>query len=85
MHLDLLLGIGGQMKELQRVRSRVMSEKDYKVSVYDRLDTQWPYDNHRNDSYLWDLSGERGRLCATNFSAPFGKPYLQTKYCQVTA
>lgn len=27
MHLGLLLGVGGQMQELRRVRSGVMSEK----------------------------------------------------------
>ncbi|XP_022347030.1 H/ACA ribonucleoprotein complex subunit 4 isoform X2 [Enhydra lutris kenyoni] len=52
VHLGLLLGVGGQMQELRRVRSGVMSEKDHMVTMHDVLDAQWLYDNHKDDSYL---------------------------------
>ncbi|KAL1777759.1 H/ACA ribonucleoprotein complex subunit 4 [Sigmodon hispidus] len=50
--LGLLLGVGGQMQELRRVRSGVMSEKDHMVTMHDVLDAQWLYDNHKDESYL---------------------------------
>ncbi|KAG3260471.1 DKC1-like [Ictidomys tridecemlineatus] len=53
VHLGLLLGVGGQMQELRRVRSGVMSEKDHMVTMHDVLDAQWLYDNHKDKSYLW--------------------------------
>ncbi|XP_049645476.1 LOW QUALITY PROTEIN: H/ACA ribonucleoprotein complex subunit DKC1-like [Suncus etruscus] len=52
VHLGLLLGVGGQMQELRRVRSGVMSEKDHMVTMHDVLDAQWQYDNHKDESYL---------------------------------
>uniref|UniRef100_A0A9L0TR68 Dyskerin pseudouridine synthase 1 n=1 Tax=Equus caballus TaxID=9796 RepID=A0A9L0TR68_HORSE len=52
VHLGLLLGVGGQMQELRRVRSGVMSEKDHMVTMHDVLDAQWLYDNHKDESYL---------------------------------
>lgn len=52
VHLGLLLGVGGQMQELRRIRSGVMSEKDHMVTMHDVLDAQWLYDNHKDESYL---------------------------------
>ncbi|ESN98028.1 hypothetical protein HELRODRAFT_113964 [Helobdella robusta] len=52
VHLGLLLGAGGQMQELRRVRSGIMSENDSLVTMHDVLDAQWVYDNHRDESYL---------------------------------
>ncbi|XP_008591505.1 PREDICTED: H/ACA ribonucleoprotein complex subunit 4 [Galeopterus variegatus] len=52
VHLGLLLGVGGQMQELRRVRSGVMSEKDHMVTMHDVLDAQWLYDNHKDERYL---------------------------------
>ncbi|XP_029328882.1 H/ACA ribonucleoprotein complex subunit DKC1 [Mus caroli] len=52
VHLGLLLGVGGQMQELRRVRSGVMNEKDHMVTMHDVLDAQWLYDNHKDESYL---------------------------------
>nr|XP_058144619.1 H/ACA ribonucleoprotein complex subunit DKC1-like [Dasypus novemcinctus] len=52
VHLGLLLGVGGQMQELRRIRSGVMSEKDPMVTMHDVLDAQWLCDNHKDESYL---------------------------------
>lgn len=51
-HLGLLLGTGGFMQELRRVRSGIHAEKDGLVTMHDLLDAQWLYDNHRDESYL---------------------------------
>ncbi|GAA97857.1 uncharacterized protein L969DRAFT_597843 [Mixia osmundae IAM 14324] len=52
VHLGLLLGVGGHMQELRRVRSGAMSEADDMVTMHDVLDAQWLYDNTRDESYL---------------------------------
>ncbi|KAK2528912.1 Dkc1 [Columba guinea] len=65
VHLGLLLGVGGQMQELRRVRSGILGEKwlvgefrgvvflqDNMVTMHDVLDAQWQYDNNKDDSYL---------------------------------
>ncbi|XP_027932294.1 H/ACA ribonucleoprotein complex subunit 4 [Vigna unguiculata] len=52
VHLGLLLGVGGHMQELRRVRSGIMGEKDNMVSMHDVMDAQWVYDNFRDESYL---------------------------------
>ncbi|XP_070807989.1 H/ACA ribonucleoprotein complex subunit DKC1 isoform X2 [Pituophis catenifer annectens] len=52
VHLGLLLGVGGQMQELRRVRSGVMGEKDHMVTMHDVLDAQWQYDNNKDETYL---------------------------------
>lgn len=52
VHLGLLLGVGGHMQELRRVRSGAMGEADDQVSMHDVLDAQWLYDNTRDESYL---------------------------------
>ncbi|KAI4517675.1 putative rRNA pseudouridine synthase [Schizophyllum commune Loenen D] len=52
VHLGLLLGVGGHMQELRRVRSGAMSENDEIVTMHDVLDAQWMYDNTRDESYL---------------------------------
>merc|ERR1712168_1636327 len=46
VHLGLLLGVGGQMQELRRVRSGIQSEQDQLMTMHDVLDAQWLYDNH---------------------------------------
>jgi len=51
-HLGLLLGCGGHMQELRRVRSGIMSEGDGMVTMHDVLDAQWVFDNHKDESYL---------------------------------
>lgn len=52
VHLGYILGVGGNMQELRRVRSGVMGEDDDMVTMHDVLDAQWLYDNSRNESYL---------------------------------
>lgn len=52
VHLGLILGVGGHMQELRRVRSGALSENDDIVSMHDVLDAQWLYDNQRDESYL---------------------------------
>ncbi|KAF7803762.1 H/ACA ribonucleoprotein complex subunit 4 [Senna tora] len=52
VHLGLILGVGGHMQELRRVRSGILGEKDNMVSMHDVLDAQWVYDNYRDETYL---------------------------------
>ncbi|KAL9249230.1 H/ACA ribonucleoprotein complex subunit 4-like protein [Drosera capensis] len=52
VHLGLLLGVGGHMQELRRVRSGIMGEKDNMVTMHDVMDAQWLYKNYRDENYL---------------------------------
>jgi H/ACA ribonucleoprotein complex subunit 4 len=52
VHLGLLLGTGGIMQELRRVRSGIQSEKDEMVSMHDVIDAQYAYDHYKDESYL---------------------------------
>lgn len=52
VHLGLLLGVGGHMQELRRVRSGAMDEQEKMVTLHDVLDAQWLYDNQRDESFL---------------------------------
>uniref|UniRef100_A0A0C9RIC9 TSA: Wollemia nobilis Ref_Wollemi_Transcript_18565_2317 transcribed RNA sequence n=1 Tax=Wollemia nobilis TaxID=56998 RepID=A0A0C9RIC9_9CONI len=52
VHLGLLLGVGGHMQELRRVRSGILGERDNLVTMHDVLDAQWMYDNYKDESYL---------------------------------
>ncbi|KZV88274.1 putative rRNA pseudouridine synthase [Exidia glandulosa HHB12029] len=52
VHLGLILGVGGHMQELRRVRSGALSENDDMVTMHDVLDAQWMYDNTRDETYL---------------------------------
>ncbi|KAJ2509577.1 centromere/microtubule-binding protein cbf5 [Coemansia sp. RSA 2049] len=52
VHLGLLLGVGGHMQELRRVRSGAVTENDNLVTMHDVLDAQWLYDNTKDESYL---------------------------------
>ena len=45
VHLGLLLGTGGHMQELRRVRSGNLTENDGMVTMHDVLDAQWYYEN----------------------------------------
>ena len=55
VHLGLLLGVGGHMQELRRVRSGALSENDDIVTMHDVMDAQWLYDNTRDGKclYVW--------------------------------
>lgn len=52
VHLGYILGVGGNMQELRRVRSGVMGENTGMVTMHDVMDAQWVYDNSRDESYL---------------------------------
>lgn len=52
VHLGLMLGVGGQMIELRRVRSGIQGEKEGMVTMHDILDAQWAYENHKDETYL---------------------------------
>lgn len=52
VHLGLLLGVGGHMQELRRVRSGIMNEKDHMVTMHDVLDAQHVYETQKDESYL---------------------------------
>mmetsp|Transcript_6582 Transcript_6582/g.16563 ORF Transcript_6582/g.16563 Transcript_6582/m.16563 type:complete len:471 (+) Transcript_6582:209-1621(+) len=52
VHLGLLLGVGGHMQELRRVRSGAMTENDNLMTMHDILDAQWALDTYKDESYL---------------------------------
>lgn len=53
VHLGYVLGVGGNMQELRRVRSGAFSEAGPAlVSLHDVLDAQWMLDNARDEAYL---------------------------------
>lgn len=52
VHLGLLVGTGGHMQELRRVRSGILSENDNLVTMHDLLDAQYVYDESKDESYL---------------------------------
>jgi len=52
VHLGLLVGTGGHMQELRRVRSGVVDENDNMVTMHDILDAQYLYDTTKDESYL---------------------------------
>jgi H/ACA ribonucleoprotein complex subunit 4 len=52
VHMGLLLGVGGQMQELRRVRSGVSDENENMVTLHDLLDAQYTYDHYKDESYL---------------------------------
>jgi H/ACA ribonucleoprotein complex subunit 4 len=51
-HLGLLLGVGGHMEELRRVRSGCFTENKYMVTMHDILDAQHQYDTTKDEKYL---------------------------------
>lgn len=52
VHLGLLLGVGGHMEELRRVRSGALRETDNMHTMQDVMDAQWLYENKGDESYL---------------------------------
>jgi len=52
VHLGLLVGTGGHMQELRRVRSGVMGENENMVTLHDVLDAQHVYDTTKDEKYL---------------------------------
>jgi len=52
VHLGLLLGTGGHMQELRRIRSGNVTEKDGLATMHDVLDAQWVLENENDERYL---------------------------------
>lgn len=52
VHLGLIVGTGGHMQELRRVRSGVLSEEGNLVTMHDVLDAQHVYDTKKDETYL---------------------------------
>lgn len=52
VHLGLLVGTGGHMQELRRVRSGILSENENLCTMHDLLDAQHMYDQNKDESYL---------------------------------
>ena len=52
VHLGLLVGVGGHMQELRRVRSGALDENAHLVTMHDVLDAQHHYDATKDESYL---------------------------------
>lgn len=52
VHLGYILGTGGVMQELRRVRSGAMAEDSSMVTMHDVLDAQWTYENSKDEKYL---------------------------------
>jgi len=52
VHLGLLLGTGGHMQELRRTRSGSSNEDSHLVTMHDVLDSQWLYENEKDETYL---------------------------------
>jgi H/ACA ribonucleoprotein complex subunit 4 len=52
VHAGLLVGTGGHMQELRRVKSGIMSEVDNLVTMHDVMDAQHVYDTTKDETYL---------------------------------
>jgi len=52
VHLGLILGVGGHMHELRRVRSGIQNENEGLFTMHDVLDAQWYYDSTKDEEYL---------------------------------
>ena len=52
VHMGLLLGTGGIMQELRRVRSGISSENDNMVTMHDLIDAQYAYDHFKDETQL---------------------------------
>ena len=75
VHLGLILGVGGHMQELRRVRSGAMSENDDMVTMHDVMDAQWLYDNTRDGQLSFSFVAQylitsrilKSRTCGVSF------------------
>jgi H/ACA ribonucleoprotein complex subunit 4 len=52
VHIGLLLGVGGHMEELRRVRSGILDENRYMCTMHDVLDAQFRYEKYKDETYL---------------------------------
>jgi len=49
VHLGLLLGTGGHMEELRRVRSGILDENQYLVTMHDVKDSIWRFEHFKDE------------------------------------
>ena len=73
VHLGLIVGTGGHMQELRRVRSGALSEDGNLVTMHDVLDAQHVYDKKKDESYL--------RRIIMPLEVRYGVPPLERRYC----
>jgi H/ACA ribonucleoprotein complex subunit 4 len=52
VHIGLLLGVGGHMEELRRVRSGILGEDEHLTTMHDVLDAQYVYEHKKDETYL---------------------------------
>lgn len=52
VHLGFLCKVGAHMQELRRVRSGILDENKYMVSMHDVLDSQYLFEQTKDESYL---------------------------------
>jgi H/ACA ribonucleoprotein complex subunit 4 len=52
VHLGYILGVGGHMQELRRVRSGALKEDDTMVTMHDVKDAQWYFEKYNSEEYL---------------------------------
>ena len=52
VHLGLLLGVGGHMQELRRVRSGALDENKYLCTMHDVMDAMYEVDHNKNEDYI---------------------------------
>jgi len=52
VHIGLILGVGGHMEELRRVRSGILDENKFLMTMHDVKDAQWRYEHFKDESYL---------------------------------
>jgi H/ACA ribonucleoprotein complex subunit 4 len=52
VHAGLLVGTGGHMQELRRIKSGILSEEQNMVTLHDILDAQYIYDTTKDETYL---------------------------------
>lgn len=52
VHMGLLLGVGGVMQELRRVRSGIQSEAEGMVTMHDVIDSTYAYMHNKDETYI---------------------------------
>ena len=52
VHLGYILGCGGHMQELRRVRSGALKEDKTMVTMHDVKDAQWIFEHYNKEDYL---------------------------------
>jgi H/ACA ribonucleoprotein complex subunit 4 len=52
VHIGLILGVGGHMQDLRRIRSGLLGDNDNLVTMHDVLDAMWFFSSNANDVFL---------------------------------